>query len=261
MSHEEKKRIVIDIAKSASEIAMKYFNSGEFYEKSKGGVDLLTEADFEVDKFILEELKKNFPEDSFLTEETAPDNFSSLKEVANLWIVDPIDGTLNFSRGTPYFAISIGQVDQGKPKFGVVVMPCSGDIYFASIEEGPSKNGQPIKVAEITELKMSVIAIGWPWDLQRRPLVSSWIGKMATKVRMVKALGSAVGELVDLAEGRMDGFIHSGLKPWDCAAAAIIVLQAGGKIAKPDGSEWNVFEPEILVTNGILHEDLLELIK
>lgn len=257
----KKREFVTEIILKAGEILKKYFASGDFTSKSKGGVDFLTQADEEIDKFLLDEIKNKYPESNFLTEETAPDDYSSFKGLDNLWVIDPLDGTVNFSRGNPHFSISIGLVYQGISKLGIVNLPISGDLYWAQEdEERAFLNDNPISVSSTDDLGETVLACDWGWDVEKRLKVVKWLDQISTHVRQVKSMGSAVADLALLASGKTDVYIHSNLKPWDTAASALLIEKAGGKITTPDGGSWNIFDGEILATNGILHEKILEMI-
>ncbi|MEK7592963.1 MAG: inositol monophosphatase family protein [Patescibacteria group bacterium] len=246
----------------AGDILRTYFKSGIFTQKSKGGVDFLTQADEEVDKFLLTNIQRQYPDANFLTEETAPKDYSHLKELNNLWIIDPLDGTINFSRKCPNFSISIGLVDKGVSTIGVVYVPMTKDLYYADTEGNHAYlNGSPISVSLTKNLGEAVLACDWAWGLEKRLNVVTWLQKISTKVRQIKSMGSAVADLASLAEGRIDAYMHSGLKPWDVAASGIIIEKAGGKITTPSGGKWNVFEPDILASNGIVHEQILQLIQ
>lgn len=258
---EEARKFVCGIVYEAGDILKKYFVSGSFTSKSKGGVDFLTQADQEVDDFLLAKLKKEFPHCPILTEESAPDDYSSLRNLNNLWIVDPLDGTVNFSRGNPNFAISVGFADKGIPKIGVAYLPIENKLYFVQRDLSHAfLNEKPIKVSIISNLKETTMATDFGWKISSRSLTVKWLSNTVPEVRQVKIMGSSVADLASLAEGKIDVYLHSGLKPWDTAASSLLIEKAGGKITAPDGGEWNVFNPQMLATNGVLHDAVLKLI-
>jgi myo-inositol-1(or 4)-monophosphatase len=258
----EARKYILELMPQAGEILKKYFNSGNFTSQSKGGADLLTQADMEADQFLASSIRQRFPQCEVLTEETAPKDYSSLKEVSNLWVVDPLDGTINFSRGTPHFSISVGLVDRGISRLGVVYDPNGNSLYWAQEDrDGAYLNDRKLRVSGTANLLETVIACDWGWDLQERLKLVKWLGSIAPEVRQIKSMGSAVLDLARLADGKVDTYIHSGLKPWDTAASSLLIEKAGGKITTPEGEKWNVFNPQMLATNGILHDKLLELIR
>lgn len=257
----EARKYLIDLVLQASEILKKYFASGQYSSRRKQGVDFTTQADEEVDVFLRENIAKKYPQTNFLTEETAPDDYSSLKEADNLWVIDPLDGTINFSRKHPNFAISIGLVDKAVPKLGVVYVPMINNLYWAQADqEGAFLNRERINVSATDDLGESILACDWAWNLEKRLNIVKWLGNVSTHVRQIKSMGSAVADLASLANGRIDAYIHSGLKPWDVAASALLIEKSGGKITTPKGETWDVFHPDILASNGILHQKILDLV-
>lgn len=250
-----------DLISQAGEILKKYFISGDFTSRSKGWVDFLTQADQEVDNFLLKNIKKHYPSCPILTEESAPDDYSTYKDKENLWVVDPLDGTINFSRGHPHFSISVGLVDKGVSRFGIVSIPMEDKLYWVQADQDQAfLNDKPLHVSSTADLKTTVLATDWGWVPEGRLKVVSWLGSIANQVRQIKSMGSAVADLASLAEGKIDVYIHSGLKPWDVAVSSLLIEKAGGKITTPTGEPWNVFNPDMLATNGILHDKILTLI-
>jgi len=255
------KENLISITLEAGEILKKYFYSDDLVSYQKEGVDFTTEADKEVDSFLIEKLKALYPEIEFLTEETAPDSYDSFRDKENLWVIDPLDGTTNFSRKNSNFAISIALVNKGQPVLGVIYFPISNSLYSAQIdEEGAFLNQKSISVSSINNLKEAVLSCDWAWDLEKRKDVVRWLNNISGEVRQVKSMGSAASDLASLAEGKLDAYIHSGVKPWDVAAAALIIEKAGGEITDAKGNKWNIFNPEIVATNNIVHEKIIEII-
>lgn len=255
-------KFVTDLVLEAGEILKKYFNSGEFTSKSKGGVDVITQADVEIDKFLREKLQKQFPESSLLTEETAPKDYLSLKDTDNLWIIDPIDGTVNFARGNPHFAISVGLADKGVSKLGVVYLPLENELYWALTDQKEAfLNGKPLRVSSTENLKETVFGCDWGWQPSERSELFESLRKIILHVRQIKCANSAVAEPATLANGKMDAYLIFGIKPWDIAASSLFIEKAGGKITTPKGEKWDIFNPNMLATNGILHQKMLDLIK
>lgn len=250
------------IVPKAGDILCKHFAERKFFVRQKEGVDFTTQADEETDKFLREEIAKVFPDHQFLTEETAKDgSWKGLRDAENLWIIDPLDGTINFSRGEPNFAISVALVSRGKTLVGVAYNPISDDYYTASeLRDGAYKNGERIYVSKTKELREVTLACDWAWGLEKRLNVVEWLRKTSTHIRQVKSMGSAVADLAKVAEGKVDVYLHSGLKPWDVAASGYLVQKAGGKVTLPNGKSWNVFEEDIFASNGILHPQIAKLI-
>ncbi len=258
------REIATEIIREAGELLKTYFRSGNFTSHSKGGTDFATQADDEIDLFLREKLRKAFPQTKFLTEENAPKDVGSFKEENDVWIIDPIDGTTNFSRGDDHFAISVGLVDKGITKLGIVYLPIEegGKLYFAQEDkDGAYCNTTSIHVSERTDLQTVSVGFDWSWANEDRKKTLRWLETMVDKIRQPRSLGSASVDLCLVAEGRLDGYVNCGLKPWDVAGAAIILQKAGGKITTTAGTPWTVFDPDVVATNGKLHDTLLPLLK
>jgi len=250
----EARKYLVNLVSKAGEILRKYFESGAFTSRQKEGVDFTTQADTQTDQFLRDNLCKKYPQTKFLTEETAPKNYSDLKDVNALWVIDPLDGTINFSRKHPNFAISVALVDKGISKLAVVYVPMTKETYWTQENlEGAYLNDKKIHVSPTNDLKKASIGCDWAWGLENRKNVVKWLDKISQDVRQIKSMGSAVADLVSLANGQIDGYMHSGVKPWDVAASTLLIEKAGGKITTPTGARWDVFNPDILATNGILH--------
>ena len=249
--------------REAGEILKRHFANPQYTITEKSGVDFTTQADTETDAFIRRVILREYPDAALLTEETAPDNqnYSDLGKAKQLFIVDPLDGTTNFKHGVPHFAISIAEVVYGEVVTAIIYKPISDELFMATKDqEGATKNGKPIKVSATQALREAVIACDWPWDLGKRHFIPEWLSKLHPKVRQIKIMGSAVSDLASLASGTIDVYIHAYLKPWDVAGASLIVEKAGGKITTSTGEKWDIFKPDILASNKVLHDEILELL-
>jgi myo-inositol-1(or 4)-monophosphatase len=249
------------LVRDAGTILQQYFNQDSVKEFQKEGVDFTTEADKKVDTYLQKQLKKEFPSSNFLTEETAPEDYSSLAKAENMWVIDPLDGTINFSRRHPNFAISIALMHKGEVKMGIVYAPLLDKLYFArSDQENAYLNDKIIHTSITSELRESTVACDWSWDLEKRKTLIKWLGCIAGDVRQIKSMGSAAADLSSLGEGKIDGYINSGLKPWDTAAASIIIQKAGGIVTTSKGEKWDPFNPDIFASNKHLYKMLLKRI-
>jgi myo-inositol-1(or 4)-monophosphatase len=246
---------------AAGEILLKHFTERTFAQKQKEGVDFTTQADAEADVFLREALAREFPASAFLTEETAPPDYSALSDADDLWVIDPLDGTINFSRGTPHFAISVAWVARRQTRIGAIYNPNTREFFHARVDQPHAyKNGKPIRVSQTPTLREATIACDWGWDLPKRQNVIRALDALAPHVRQIKSMGSAVADLAQVAEGRIDAYIHSGLKPWDVAAAGLLIEKAGGIITTPNGNAWNIFHGDLLAATPTLHAQILRLL-
>jgi myo-inositol-1(or 4)-monophosphatase len=233
-------------------------------EFSKGGADFLTEADAAIDTLLIKELSKDFPNDSILTEESAGENMDEYKNFTGgrVWIIDPIDGTANFSRGNDNFAISIALVENSQPVIAIILMPQKNITIFAHRDMPKATiNNRPIHVSKTEDLSKATIAFDFPWDSHKRRLTGDTINKLSPHIRQVKVMGSSVSDIARLAFGEIDGYIQPGVKPWDVAAVALVAEKSGATITTLDGNRWNIFTPDVLITNGKLHDKILNLIR
>ncbi len=227
----------------------------------RGAVTLTMEADEAADIFLKSRLKKKYPESQFLSEETAAHGYSKLVDSDYLWIVDSLDGRINFSRGHENFAISVALVKDKMTQLGVIYAPIRGDSYWATVEsEGVFLNNNVVSVSEINQFKNSLIALDWPYNLRQRETVLRWASAFAPRVRQIKSTGSAVLDLALVAAGKIDAYVQLGTKPWDTAAGALLVEKAKGRVTTPEGENWDPFNHRILATNSILHDPILDLI-
>lgn len=224
--------------------------------KHKGPVDLVTEADLKAEEQIVKELKKRFPRDEILTEEAG-----GKTQAERLWVIDPLDGTTNYAHKFPIYAVSIGLMVKGEVKVGVVYEPNLNEMYWSKLGDGAFLNKQKIKVSQVSELNKALLATGFPYFLRERPdEVLGYFKAFSLKCQGVRRAGAATIDLCFLACGRCDGFWELGLKPWDTAAASLILQEAGGKLTKLDGTDFNLFFPEVLASNSLIHKEMLSVI-
>jgi len=252
---------IFDLLSQAGDIALKYYLKGGYSIVNKSTVDIVTQADRDIDLFFHKRLAKLYPEMDILTEETAPENYSSLKDKEFVWIIDPLDGTINFSRNYLSFCISIGLVNFGKPIFGAVYAPLTKDMFWASDDKQRSyRNRELLKVSTVSRLTEVILGTDWSHKLPERKKTVKYLDVLSQKVRRINITGNILN-ILSVAEGTTDGYFHGSLKPWDKAAAVIIITKAGGKVTGLNGEEQSIFSPGILATNNIIHSKLLKLMK
>ncbi len=255
---EEIYKFAVQIAYKAGEALMHFFHKPHQIGY-KGDINLVTEADLETEKLIKEAISSRYPQHSILAEE------SGLKkgQTAEVkWIVDPLDGTTNFAHGLPWFCVSIAVENQGELVIGAIYNPVLKEMFTALKGKGAFLNDQRISVSKNDKLIKSLIATGFPYDVQQRPEpIMTRFYKMILKARGIRRIGSAALDLCYVACGRFDGFWEERLKPWDTAAGALIVKEAGGKVSDFEGNPYSIYGKEILATNGFLHSNMLKVLK
>src|SRR3989338_4778217 len=251
---------LLDLLPVAGQIARRYLHAEELHSKKKGVHDFVTAADLAVDKFLKENLNKEFSVIPILSEETFDGDFKKYTNKDLLFIIDPLDGTSNFARGDDNFCISVGLVERGEPLLGVIFSPISSRLFWATYRDIKAFwNGRSIKVSDIKELDKAVVCTDWSHVMETREETTQFLRKIYSKVRQIKILGSAATDLTLLARGGVDIYHHVRLFPWDVAAAGLIAQKAGAKVTEINGNEWNVFSKSILASNPILHKKLLKL--
>lgn len=224
--------------------------------------DLVTEVDKACQEAIQKHLSKEFPNSSFLGEEgVAPGSEAATRAAAEanrdfLWVVDPIDGTLNFIRGIPVCTVSIGLLYEGRDVVGVIYDPMRDEMFSASEASGATLNGQPMHVSQEANLTNAVLASGFPTGAYRGKNAEQ-IKRFGYHVRNVRALGSAAIHLAYVAAGRLDGFFENDLNAWDVTAGATLVRLAGGLVTDVEGQLFSLDTRHIAATNGKIHQQLL----
>ncbi len=227
--------------------------------RHKGVIDLVTEADVAAEKAILEIITKAMPGVNILAEESS----DSVKEApaGPVWIIDPLDGTTNFAHNFPWFAVSIGFAVDGHCRAGVIYCPLQDELFSACFENGAWLNGERIKVSEAELLNESLLATGFPYDVQEDPdQVITHLRAVLTKSQGIRRAGAAAVDLAYVACGRLDGFWEVKLKPWDTAAGQVLIQEAGGRLTTFRGEEYSPYFPEVLATNSLIHEEIIEIL-
>lgn len=252
-----------EILPQAGKLLLRFFSEKNYSLHSKGKLDVGTQADVASEEFLKEKILNKFPEALFLAEETANGSFSDFKHTRDLFVIDPLDGTMNFTRGNPNFAISVALINASTPVLGVCYSPISGDLYWAQEDKpGAYCNGRKIYVSSTQNLNEASFACDWvPYNLNKRQELIRWLKKITPFVRQIKSMGCAVNDSLSLAKGTVDVYLNPGLKPWDIAATALIVQKAGGVVTDPAGYKWHLFESDILMTNLKLHRKIVEILK
>lgn len=219
----------------------------------KGAVDLVTEADRASEELIVAAIQGSFPDHGILAEESPEVSRPSPFK----WIIDPLDGTTNYSHGFPFFCVSIAFEEAGEVTFGAVYDPMMDEMFTASRGKGACLNGQKIGVSSIGELGKSLLATGFPYDLRssdRNNLEN--FSAFSLKAQAIRRAGSAALDLCYIASGRFDGYWEMKLRPWDVAAGALIVREAGGLVTDFSGGPFSVYGAECLATNRLVHEQM-----
>ncbi len=221
----------------------------------KGRIDPVTEFDLKSEKYIIDNIKRKFPAHDILSEEG-----SNKKSQANFrWVIDPLDGTVNFSHGFPVYSVSIALEYKNNSIAAVVYDPERNELFSAGLNLGAYINNKKIKVSQEKKLNRALLATGFSYDVKTaRKNNLGHFAKMVKSAQAVRRAGSAALDLSWLACGRIDGFWEFYLHPWDTAAAYLIVNEAGGKVTRIDGKRYSIFDNQILASNRHLHSKIAE---
>lgn len=196
-------------------------------QTKSSSIDLVTEVDVRSEGMILAVLRREFPQTAILSEESGP----SGPEAEYCWIVDPLDGTTNYAQGLPVFAVSIALQRRGETVLGVVYAPCLDQLFTAVKGCGARLNGRPLQVARKPSLAACVLATGFPYDVATHPANNvAYFSSLVLKTRALRRFGAAAYDLACVAAGQFDGFWEMNLSPWDAAAGALLVTEAGGEV-------------------------------
>jgi myo-inositol-1(or 4)-monophosphatase len=253
---EKEMTVAREAAEAAGRVLSRFFGQVSHIVK-KGDIDIVTEADLHAEKTILEILHQNFPQDTILSEEAGKHEQVS----SRTWLIDPLDGTTNFAHGCPFFATSIALELEKDIVLGVVFNPQMNEYFEAAKGMGAYLNKMPISTSEISNLKESLLATGFAYDVhQNAQTALALFSKMLVRAQGVRRPGSAAIDLCYVAAGRFDGFWEVGLKPWDTAAGAIIVNEAGGKVTTIDGGAYSPYIKSILAANPFIYDHMRKVL-
>jgi myo-inositol-1(or 4)-monophosphatase len=222
--------------------------------QQKGVIDLVTEFDVRSEEIIISSLKNEFPDHAILAEESGLNTTTSEYQ----WVIDPLDGTTNFAHGIPIFSVTMSLMKNNSPIVGVVYDPLRDEMFSAEAGQGATLNNRPIRVSLQPNLGDAMISTGFPYDIRTNPRNNlAQFVQFQLRTQAVRHLASAALDCAWTAMGRLDGYWEFGTKPWDVGAGALIVREAGGHVTSADGGEDFLSKETILVSNGLLHEQML----
>jgi len=221
----------------------------------KSAIDLVTEVDRSAEEKIVRILQRRFPDHSILAEEETAISGSSPDY---RWIIDPLDGTTNFTHGYPQVSVSVGLERQGDLVLGVVFDPLRQELFKGAKGSGAFLNEAPIRTSKTAELDKALLATGFPYDRRERAdFYLAFFKAFMVRCQGIRRAGSAALDLCYLACGRIDGFWELKLHPWDTAAASLIVREAGGMVSDFNGDEFSIWGEETLGSNGLIHAEMV----
>lgn len=223
----------------------------------KGFRDWVTSADVAAQDAIVAVIRRHHPDHRVRAEEGEGDEEATSGVV---WVIDPLDGTTNFARRFPCFAVSIGLLVEGEPVVGAIYDPLKEMLFTAARGCGAFLNGRPIRVSAVDHLEQALIGLDWGHRNETRERILGWLSRLAVRCQTVRAIGSAALGMAYVAAGWLDLYFHFALQPWDVAAAAVIVREAGGSLHRPDGAPWSLRDAAAVVGNGRLERAVWALL-
>lgn len=245
---------VIDIALGAGAILRSYWGKTGIVKQKQFFWDLVTEADIASETYIIESLRKLFPTHEILSEEAG---HSAVSHSNYQWIIDPLDGTTNFTHQYPMVSVSIGLLIQGIPSLGVVYNPIFNELFVGSKGKGATLNGVPLQVSSVDRLEKSLLGTGFAYDRKETNENNyTEFCHMTNLCQGVRRGGSAALDLAYVAAGRLDGYWERGLKSWDIAAGIVLVKEAGGIVTSYESGPIDIHSGRILAANPLIHPKL-----
>lgn len=250
------KNFIVQLAKKAGKEIIKYSHQNQII-RVKAKTQIVTQADLAADKIIINGLKKKFPDYGILSEESGEKKSTS----KYLWVIDPLDGSTNYSIDSPIFAISIALFLKKQPILAIAYAPAMKELYVAEVGKGTYLNNKRIKVSKTKQLSQSLFTYchgSKQKDIKRAMKIYNQI---KLKTLDSRQLGSATLELGFVAAGRTDCITIPGAHPWDVGAGVLFVREAGGKVTDFFGQEWNLKSRDMVASNGKIHAQLIKLLK
>jgi len=245
------------IARGAGEILRRSYGLRQTIH-FKGEINLVTDVDHESEAYLIGRIRESYPDHGVLSEESPELNSGSLYR----WIIDPLDGTTNYAHGYPCFGVSVAVERRGTVVAGAVYDPLLDESFTAALGGGASRNGKPIAVSETRELRKSLLATGFAYDVRSSSDNNfDYFRAFVLTGQAIRRDGSAALDLCYLACGRFDGFWELKLKAWDTAAGLLILHEAGGVSSRLDGGAYDIHQPDLLASNGLIHGQMVEVLR
>jgi myo-inositol-1(or 4)-monophosphatase len=257
--YDELSKCAVEAAIEAGKILQKGFGTSFKISSKEGKNNLVTEYDKLSENYIIKHISQKFPEHVFLAEESGKTGNKSTNNVR--WIIDPLDGTVNFAHSLPIFSVSIAAELNNEIVCGVIYHPILKELFTAVKGKGAFLNGELINVSNNANLDSSMLVTGFPYNVNQNPCacIDHFVNIIKRGIP-IRRLGSAALDLAYVAAGRFDGFWEINLNPWDVAAGEILVREAGGRVSQYDNSEYRIYNQSILASNAKIHDDLSKIL-
>jgi myo-inositol-1(or 4)-monophosphatase len=249
----------IETAREAGQILLDKL--GKITVSKKGDINLVTDADLASEKYIVEKIRSRYPKHHILAEESGESNAVIDGDKRWKWIIDPLDGTTNYAHGYPCFCVTLALEHDGEIVVGVTFDPTRDETFSAEKGQGASLNNKKIRVSNTEKLSEALIVTGFPYNFAERDNFAQHLTDFLLKSRGVRRDGSAAIDMAYVACGRFDGFWEEGLNPWDVAAGVLFIEEAGGRVSYYDDSKFSIYKPPICASNGLIHHEMLDILR
>jgi len=246
------------IAREAGNLLVQKLGSAKI--TNKGDINLVTEADIAAENLIIERIRSHYPQHGILAEESGEAAIIGGKQSEWKWIIDPLDGTTNYAHGYPCFCVSIALEHRGVLEAGVVYDPMRDEMFAAERGRGATLNDRRIRVSNVDELNQAMVCTGFPYNVRERPDFAREFANFTLNAQAVRRDGSAALDLAYVACGRFDGFWEDGLNPWDVAAGALLICEAHGKVTNFKDEPVDIYNEQVLASNGLIHEAMMRVL-
>ena len=249
----------IQVAREAGNLLVQRLGAAQI--TNKGDIDLVTEADIAAEELIIDRIGSHYPLHGILAEESGEAVQAQSQRSAWKWIIDPLDGTTNYAHGYPCFCVSIAVEHDGVLEIGVVYDPMRDEMFAAERGQGASLNERKIRVSNVEQLGRALVCTGFPYDVRTRPDFARDFTNFTLNAQAVRRDGSAALDLAFVACGRFEGFWEDGLRPWDTAAGALLVAEAGGRVTNFENEPLDIYTKKVVASNGHVHDEMLRLLR
>jgi myo-inositol-1(or 4)-monophosphatase len=259
MDFNEHTSFAMEIAREAGAELMRRFGHNHVVGTKSTPSDLVTEADFASEQLLVERIRQRYPSHQILTEEGSGQGSLGAEW---LWVIDPLDGTVNYAHRLPSFAVSIAVARRGTVVGGVVYEPVRSLCFAAERGRGAECDGGPLRISAARTLSGAMLSTGFPYWMDGNPENNlREFTEVALRAQAVRRLGVASLDLAWVAAGVLDGYWEPNLQPWDWAAGALLVQEAGGNVTDYEGQPWGLGTTRLAATNGLFHAELLDALR
>jgi myo-inositol-1(or 4)-monophosphatase len=245
-------KVCLDLTKEAGQVIREAIVKSKQIQTKSSDIDLVTETDQQVEKLLIGGLQKNFPDHKFIGEESTAVGQKCVLTDDPTWIIDPVDGTMNFVHGLPLVAISIGLLIKKTPVIGIIYNPILDQLYTARLGQGAFLNGKPIRVSGTKDLSQALVCseAGTSKDPEKKRVVLNNLGKLIGSCHGLRQLGTAACSIGMVACGGADAFCHMGIHCWDLAAGQLIVEEAGGCMRDYSGGPLDLMNRRVICASS-----------